>query len=77
VTPGLNGLYVPAGTPRAVVEQLQGICQQVLESEEFRKTAVGLQQVPAYLPAAAFKSRIDRTYRAHAELVPDLKLEKN
>jgi tripartite-type tricarboxylate transporter receptor subunit TctC len=77
VTPGLNGLYVPAGTPRPVVEQLQGICQQVLDSDDFRKTAVGLQQVPSYLPAAAFKSRIDRTYRTHADLVPDLNLEKN
>jgi tripartite-type tricarboxylate transporter receptor subunit TctC len=77
VTPGLNGVYVPAGTPRAVIEQLQGLCQQVIEAEEFRKTAVTLQQVPAFLPAAAFKARIERTYRTHADLVPDLNLEKN
>jgi tripartite-type tricarboxylate transporter receptor subunit TctC len=77
VTPGLNGVFVPAGTPRAVVEQLQGLCRQVLDSDDFRKTAATLQQVPAYLPAAAFKDRIDRTYRTHAELVPDLHLEKN
>jgi tripartite-type tricarboxylate transporter receptor subunit TctC len=77
VTPGLNGLYAPAGTPRALVEQLQGICQKAVESEGFVKAAQGLQQVPAYLPAAQFKARLDRTYKANADLVPDLKLEKS
>jgi tripartite-type tricarboxylate transporter receptor subunit TctC len=77
VTPGLNGLYVPAGTPRPVVEHLQGLCRSVLEGEEFRKTAQTLQQIPVYLPAAGFKERIERTYKMHADLVPDLNLEKN
>jgi tripartite-type tricarboxylate transporter receptor subunit TctC len=77
VTPGLNGVFVPAGTPRPVVQQLQGICERVLQSDEFRKAALTLQQVPEYLPGAAFKARIDRTYRMNAELVPELHLEKN
>ena len=76
VTPGLNGVYVPAGTPKPLVDQLQGICRQVLQSEDFRKAAQTLQQVPAYLPGAEFKARIANTYRAQAELVPDLHLEK-
>jgi tripartite-type tricarboxylate transporter receptor subunit TctC len=77
VTPGLNGVYVAAGTPRPVIEQLQAVCRRIAESDDYRKAALNLQQVPAYLPAAAFKARIERTYRTHAELVPDLKLEKN
>jgi tripartite-type tricarboxylate transporter receptor subunit TctC len=77
VTPGLNGLYAPAGTPRALIEQLQGICQKVVESDGFAKAAQGLQQVPAYLPAAQFKARLERTYKTNADLVPDLKLEKS
>lgn len=76
VTPGLNGIYVPAGTPEPVVEKLQGLCKQVLESEGFRKAAQTMQQIPAYLPADAFKQRIERTYRMHADLVPALNLEK-
>ncbi|MEJ7932332.1 tripartite tricarboxylate transporter substrate binding protein [Ramlibacter sp. AN1015] len=76
VTPGLNGVYVPAGTPKPVVDKLQGLCKQVLESDEFKKAAQTIQQIPAYLPADAFKQRIDRTYRMHADLVPDLNLEK-
>lgn len=77
VTPGLNGLYAPSGTPRALIEQLQGICQKVVESDGFAKAAQGLQQVPAYLPAAQFKARLERTYKTNADLVPDLKLEKS
>ncbi|TFY97464.1 Bug family tripartite tricarboxylate transporter substrate binding protein [Ramlibacter rhizophilus] len=76
VTPGLNGVYVPAGTPKPVVDKLQGLCKQVLESEDFKKAAQTLQQIPTYLPADAFKQRIDRTYKMHADLVPDLNLEK-
>lgn len=77
VTPGLNGVYAPAGTPRAVLEQLQGLCLKVLESDDFKKTAQTLQQTPLFLTAREFKARIAATYRTHAELVPELNLEKN
>lgn len=77
VTPGLNGVYVPAGTPKAVIESLQEICQKVLDAEGFKQSAQTLQQIPAFLNAAQFKARIEATYRTHAELVPHLKLEKN
>jgi tripartite-type tricarboxylate transporter receptor subunit TctC len=77
VTPGLNGLYAPAGLPRPLAEQLQGICQKVVEGEGFGKAAQGLQQTPVYLNGSQFKARIERTYKANADLVPDLKLEKS
>jgi tripartite-type tricarboxylate transporter receptor subunit TctC len=77
VTPGLNGVYAPAGTPPALLSQLQNLCQKVLQSDGFRQAAQALQQVPAYLDAAQFKARIQSTTRVHAELVPDLKLEQN
>lgn len=77
ISPGLNGLYVPAGTPKAVVSQLEGICRKVTSAPAFAETAKGLMQVPKFLPAAQFKARIASTYKTHAELVPDLKLEKN
>jgi len=77
VTPGLNGVYAPAGTPQAVLDQLQGICRMVLESDDFKKAAQTLQQTPAFLTATQFKARIAATYRSHAELVPELNLEKN
>jgi tripartite-type tricarboxylate transporter receptor subunit TctC len=77
VAPGLNGLYAPAGTPRAVLDQLQDLCQKVAESEEFRKSAQMLQQATAYLPGAQFKARLEQVSRKHAELVPAMNLEKN
>ncbi|MBA4327975.1 MAG: hypothetical protein C0428_07085 [Polaromonas sp.] len=77
ISPGLNGLYVPAGTAKATVSQLEGICRKVTASPAFIESAKGLLQVPRFLPAAQFKARIASTYKIHAGLVPDLKLEKN
>ena len=77
ISPGLNGLYVPAGTPKATVSQLEGICHKVTGSAAFIDSAKGLLQVPSFLPAAQFKARIAATYKTHATLIPDLKLEKN
>lgn len=77
VVPGLNGLYASVDTPKPILEQLQGICQKVTESEEFGKTARGLQQSPAYLPSAAFKVRLDKVSRENGELAQAIGLEKN
>ncbi len=77
ISPGLNGLYVPAGTPKTVVTQLEALCRKVTQSAAFTESAKGLLQVPQFLSAAQFKARIAATYKTHATLVPDLKLEKN
>jgi tripartite-type tricarboxylate transporter receptor subunit TctC len=77
VTPGLNGIYAPTGTPPAVLEKLQSVCQRVSESEDFRRSAQTLQQVPAWLNAAQFRQRIDETARTNGELIAPMNLEKN
>lgn len=77
VVPGLNGVYAPAGTPPETLSRLTTLCQKVLESDGFKQTAQSLQQVPAFLNAAQFKERIQKTYRLHAELIPRLNLEKH
>lgn len=77
ISPGLNGLYVPAGTPRSVVAKLEAICRKVTASPAFVENAKGLLQVPQYLTATQFRSRIAATYKINASLVPDLKLERN
>ena len=77
VEPGLNGVYASVGTPKAVIDQVQAICQKVVEAEDFRKAAQSLQQAPAYLPGAQFKARLERVSRTHAELIPAMNLEKN
>ena len=77
VIPGLNGVYAPAGTPPETLTKLQALCQKVLESDGFKQSAQSLQQVPAFLTAAQFKERIQKTYRLHADLIPRLNLDKN
>ena len=77
ISPGLNGLYVPAGTPRGVVAKLEAVCRKVTASAAFMESAMGLLQVPQFLTATQFKARIASTYKFNAALVPDLKLEKN
>ena len=63
--------------PKPVVSQLEGICRKVTSSPAYIESAKGLLQVPSFLPAAQFKARIASTYKTHASLVPDLKLERN
>jgi len=75
-TPGLNGLFVPAGTPQPIIKKLEGICQQVVESKAFKDASANLQQVPAYLNAAQFKARLQATYAENAELTRGLDLKK-
>ena len=77
VTPGLNGLFVPAGTPAPVIEDIERLCEKVTTSAAFSESAKTLMQVPQFLSATAFRARIDAVYKSNAALVPDLKLEKN
>jgi tripartite-type tricarboxylate transporter receptor subunit TctC len=76
ISPGLNGVFVPASTPRAVRERLDGWCKAVTASAAFKDGAKKLSQTPQYLSAAAFKARIDGTYKANATLIPALHLDK-
>ena len=76
ITPGLNGLFVPAGTPRPIVDRLEKICQKVTASSIFGESAKGLMQVPQFLDSSRFKDRIDNAYKVNETLVPGLKLEK-
>jgi tripartite-type tricarboxylate transporter receptor subunit TctC len=76
VTPGLNGLFLPAGTPEPLVEKVEALCKKIIESDSFAKAAKALQQAPAFLPRDKFKSRLDATYKLHAELIPSIGLKK-
>ncbi len=74
---GLNGLYVPAGTPRPVVARLEQACKKVVASPEFAERVTKQSQVLSYLDAKSFKELIDKTYATHEGLVPGLALTKN
>jgi tripartite-type tricarboxylate transporter receptor subunit TctC len=74
---GLNGLWVPASTPRAIVEQYAAVCKKVATSPVFVERVKAMSQVMGYLDASDFKARIEKTFRTHEALVPSLKIEKN
>lgn len=74
---GLNGLWVPAGTPRAIIERYAAVCKKVSTSPMFVERVKSLSQVMSYLGASDFKARIAKTYKTHQALVPSLGLEKN
>lgn len=76
-TPGLNGLYVPAGTPEPIVRKLEGLCKTIVESQAFTQASSNLQQVPAYLSAAQFKERLAATYKENEALTRDLDVKKD
>jgi tripartite-type tricarboxylate transporter receptor subunit TctC len=74
---GLNGIFVPAGTPKDIIDRYAGLCKKISASPAFIDRAVGMSQVMSYLDARNFKKLIEETYRKHQELVPGLNLEKN
>ncbi|MBY4596426.1 tripartite tricarboxylate transporter substrate binding protein [Ottowia caeni] len=74
---GLNGLYVPAGTPKPVIERIEAACQKVAASPAFADRVAKQSQVVSFLNAQAFKSLINKTYATHEGLVPGLSLNKN
>lgn len=76
-SPGLNGLYVPAGTPAPVIGRIEDICRKVVESGDYARIADGMQQTPQYLDGKAFQARLHAAYQENAQLVPLLGLDKN
>lgn len=74
---GLNGLYVPTGTPKPVIERIEAVCQKVVSSPAFADRVAKQSQVVSFLNAQAFKSLINKTYATHEGLVPGLSLNKN
>lgn len=72
--PGLNGLFAPKGTPRAVMATLERACEQAVSSDAFRAVASRLNQRVAYLPGAAFAERAASDYRYKGELIRALNI---
>ena len=74
VSQGLNGLYVPNGTPGPIVKRFEAVCAKVVASREFIERASAQSQVPAYLDTQAFSALIDHTYKSNAQLVKTMGL---
>lgn len=76
VSQGLNGLYVPKGTPEPIIQRYESVCRKVVASPEFVERAKAQSQVPAYLDTQAFSALVDQTYKSNAQLVKSMGLTK-
>lgn len=74
---GLNGIFVPSGTPRPIIDRYAAVCRKISSSAAFVEKARSMSQVVNYLGAPEFKAVIDSTFKTHESLVPALNLEKN
>jgi tripartite-type tricarboxylate transporter receptor subunit TctC len=54
------GVYVPAGTPKPVIDKLAGWFSKVARSEEIARTLEPLVLVPVSVNAAEMNRRLDR-----------------
>ncbi|MGZ9005549.1 MAG: Bug family tripartite tricarboxylate transporter substrate binding protein [Burkholderiales bacterium] len=66
---GWNGVIAPRGTPRAVIDKLNGVMGQVLGSAEVRKLYLELSEEPAHSTPEAFGKLIREDYEAMGKLV--------
>jgi tripartite-type tricarboxylate transporter receptor subunit TctC len=75
--PGLNGLFAPKGTPRAVLAQLERACENAVQSDTFITPAKRMYAQIAYLGGAAFRARAIEDWRYKGELIRalDLRME--
>lgn len=73
---GLNGLFVPAGTPAPIVASYEKVCEEVANSPAFQDQMKALSQAGRYLNAKDFGALIDNTYKTHQGLVPGLQIGK-
>lgn len=71
-----GGLFVRAGTPQAIVSQLEKACRDIVTAPDYRESALKLSQLPNFLARDAFAARIDADSRSKAALLPTLKLEE-
>jgi tripartite-type tricarboxylate transporter receptor subunit TctC len=73
--PGLNGIFVPRGTPEPVVAALEKACAEATASEGFRAFAAKLHQRVAFLGRTAFERRLRADYDEKAALIKSLALQ--
>jgi tripartite-type tricarboxylate transporter receptor subunit TctC len=74
VSPGLNGLFAPRGTPEATLDVLERGCAAVAESAAFRAQIERLNGRVAFLDRAAFTARLRADYEAKGRLIHELGL---
>jgi tripartite-type tricarboxylate transporter receptor subunit TctC len=66
-----HGVFVRSGTPTAIVDKLNSLSQEIINSEDFRKRLTDLGLVPAGGSVAAFRTFLAEDARAWSKVVKD------
>ena len=66
-----TGLCAPAGTPLALIEQLNVDVRRALESPDTRQQLLDAAVEPSYLPSARLASLIASEVGRFSKIVPD------
>lgn len=74
---GFSGLFAPAKTPQPIVDKLAAAFQVAANKPLVKERLIGMDTVPAYLPAAEFKAEVERAMKQWTEIVEalDLRME--
>lgn len=75
--PGLNGVFVPQGTPEPVIAAIEKACRAAVESENFTSSAARFRQTPAFLGSADFTRRLRDDFEAKGKLVRELGIKQD
>lgn len=69
---GYGGIFVRNGTPKHVVEKLETMCQEIVESPIYQEKAKSLQQNATFLERVQFSSRLASDHASKGKLLLDL-----
>jgi len=69
----LNGVFVPRGVPKAVLETLERTCEQVARTPSFIAVVEKLNQVVEYQDSAEFARLLKADYEFRGRLLKDIR----
>ena len=70
----VKGVGAPAGTPKEVVEYLEGLLKKICDDPEFKKIMADLDQPIMYLNGADFAKFLQEASADYGKLIKDLNI---
>ena len=77
ITQGLNGVFVPKGVPKAVLDTLERTCAQVTRTPSFVAVLEKLNQTVEYMSGAEFDKTLKEDYEFKGRIIRDIGLKQN
>jgi len=74
---GFNGVFVPKGVPKPVLDTLEKTCEQVVRTPSFIAVVEKLNQTVEYLPGAEFAKLLKEDYEFKGRLIREINLPRN